>query len=78
VPPGRKWAQAEDATRLARVRYQGGATGYLEVLTTDCSLYSVQLNLVNARQGEAVTVVQLSVRSAVARDSADFRTPIPD
>ena len=33
-------AAAQDATRLARVRYQGGATGYLEVLTTDSSLYS--------------------------------------
>jgi multidrug efflux system outer membrane protein len=52
-------AAAQDATRLARLRYQGGATGYLEVLTTDSSLFSAQLNLVNAQQGEAVTVVQL-------------------
>jgi multidrug efflux system outer membrane protein len=52
-------AAAQDATRLARLRYQGGATGYLEVLTTDSSLYSAELSLVNAQQGEAVTVVQL-------------------
>jgi multidrug efflux system outer membrane protein len=52
-------AAAQDATRLARLRYKGGATGYLEVLTTDSSLYSAELNLVNAQQGEAVTVVQL-------------------
>ena len=52
-------AAAQDATRLARLRYQGGATGYLEVLTTDSSLYSAELNLVNAQQGEAATVVQL-------------------
>jgi multidrug efflux system outer membrane protein len=52
-------AAAQDATRLARLRYRGGATGYLEVLTTDSDLYSAQLNLVNAQQGEAVTVVQL-------------------
>jgi multidrug efflux system outer membrane protein len=52
-------AAAQDATRLARLRYQGGATGYLEVLTTDSSLYSAELNLVNAQQGEASTVVQL-------------------
>ena len=52
-------AAAQDATRLARLRYQGGATGYLEVLTTDSSLFSAELNLVNAQQGEAVTVVQL-------------------
>ena len=52
-------AAAEDATRLARVRYQGGSTSYLEVLTTDSNLYTAQLNLVGAQQGEALTVVQL-------------------
>jgi outer membrane protein, multidrug efflux system len=52
-------AAAQDATRLARLRYQGGATGYLEVLTTDSALFSVQLNLVTAQQSEALTLVQL-------------------
>jgi outer membrane protein, multidrug efflux system len=52
-------AAAQDATRLARLRYQGGSTGYLEVLTTDSNLYSAQLSLVNAQQGEALTLVQL-------------------
>ena len=52
-------AAAEDATRLARMRYQGGATSYLEVLTTDSSLFSAQLNLVTAQQGEALTLVQV-------------------
>jgi outer membrane protein, multidrug efflux system len=52
-------AAAEDAVRLARIRYQGGSTGYLEVLTTDSNLYAAQLNLVNAQQGEALTMVQL-------------------
>jgi multidrug efflux system outer membrane protein len=50
---------AQDATRLARVRYQGGSTSYLEVLTTDSNLYTAQLNLVNAQQLEALTLVQL-------------------
>jgi multidrug efflux system outer membrane protein len=50
---------AKDATRLARIRYQGGSTGYLEVLTTDSNLFSAQLNLVTAQQGEALTLVQL-------------------
>ena len=52
-------ASAQDSTRLARIRYQGGATAYLEVLTTDSALYSAQLNLVTAQQGEALTLVQL-------------------
>jgi outer membrane protein, multidrug efflux system len=50
---------AKDATRLARLRYQGGATAYLEVLTTDTNLFSAQLNLIAAQQNEALTLVQL-------------------
>ncbi len=50
---------ATDATRLARLRYQGGSTGYLEVLTTDSNLFAAQLNLVSAEQGEALSLVQL-------------------
>jgi multidrug efflux system outer membrane protein len=52
-------AAAEDSTRLARIRYQGGSTSYLEVLTTDSNLYTAELNLVGAQQGEALTLVQL-------------------
>ena len=52
-------ASAQDATRLARVRYQGGATSFLEVLTTDTNLFSAQLNLASAQQSEALTLVQL-------------------
>ncbi|ADW67280.1 efflux transporter outer membrane subunit [Granulicella tundricola] len=52
-------AAAQDSTRLARLRYQGGATAYLEVLTTDTALFTAQLNLVTAQQGEALTLVQL-------------------
>ena len=50
---------AQDSTRLARMRYQGGNTSYLEVLTTDTSLFSAQLNLATAQQAEALTLVQL-------------------
>jgi multidrug efflux system outer membrane protein len=52
-------ASAQDAVRLARLRYQGGSTSYLEVLTTDSNLYAAQLNLVTAQQNEALTIVQL-------------------
>jgi multidrug efflux system outer membrane protein len=52
-------ASAQDATRLARIRYQGGATSYLEVLTTDTNLFTAQLNLITAQQNEALTLVQL-------------------
>lgn len=52
-------ASAQDATRLARVRYQAGAATYLEVLTTDSNLFQAQLNLINAQQNEALALVQL-------------------
>jgi multidrug efflux system outer membrane protein len=52
-------AAAEDSVRLARLRYQGGSTGYLEVLTNDSNLYAAQLNLVAAQQNEALAIVQL-------------------
>ena len=52
-------ASAQDAVRLARMRYQGGATSYLEVLTTDSNLFTAQLTLAQAQQGEALTLVQL-------------------
>ncbi|HXS11813.1 MAG TPA: efflux transporter outer membrane subunit [Acidobacteriaceae bacterium] len=52
-------ASAQDATRLARIRYQGGATSYLEVLTNDSNLFNAQLSLITAQQNEALTLVQL-------------------
>ncbi len=52
-------AATQDATRLARLRYQGGSTAYLEVLTTDTNLFNAQLSLVSSQQAEALTLVQL-------------------
>jgi multidrug efflux system outer membrane protein len=52
-------AATTDATRLARIRYEGGSTSYLEVLTTDSNLFSAQLNLVSTQEGEALSLVQL-------------------
>jgi outer membrane protein, multidrug efflux system len=52
-------ASAQDATRLARLRYNGGSTGYLEVLTNDTNYYTAQLNLAVAQENEALSIVQL-------------------
>ena len=62
-------AAAQDATRLARIRYEGGATAYLEVLTTDSNLYSAQLTLVAAQQGEALTWCSSTARWVAAGSS---------
>jgi multidrug efflux system outer membrane protein len=48
-----------DAVRLARMRYNAGATSYLEVLTNDANLYSSELTLKTAQQQEALSLVQL-------------------
>lgn len=50
---------ATDAVRLARLRYIGGNTSYLEVLTTDTQLYAAQLQLAQVQQQEATSLVQL-------------------
>jgi outer membrane protein, multidrug efflux system len=50
---------ASEATRLAKLRYSGGNTSYLEVLTTDTDLYDAQLQLVQTQALEANSLVQL-------------------
>jgi multidrug efflux system outer membrane protein len=52
-------AAAQDATRLARLRYSAGSTNYLEVLTNDTNYYSAHLNLAIAQEQEALSIVQL-------------------
>ncbi len=50
---------AQDAARLSHMRYTGGVTGYLEVLTNETNAFSAELALVQARQNELVALVQL-------------------
>jgi multidrug efflux system outer membrane protein len=50
---------AEDATRLANSRYQGGITSYLEVLDSDSRYFSAQIDLAQAQLNERLALVQL-------------------
>ena len=50
---------AEDAARLSHMRYNGGVTGYLEVLTNETNALSAELGLVQAEVNELLAVVQL-------------------
>lgn len=50
---------AQDATRLSHLRYTGGATSYLEVLTNDTNYFSAELGLVQAQLNELLALVQL-------------------
>jgi multidrug efflux system outer membrane protein len=52
-------ASAQDARRLAEIRYQGGASSYLEVLDSDTRLFDAELSLVNAQLGELGAYVGL-------------------
>jgi multidrug efflux system outer membrane protein len=50
---------AQDAARLSHMRYTGGVTGYLEVLTNETNAFSAELALVQARQNELLALVEL-------------------
>ncbi len=50
---------AEDATRLANMRYKGGVTSYLEVLDSDTRYFDAQLGLAQAQLSERLALVQL-------------------
>jgi multidrug efflux system outer membrane protein len=50
---------AVDARRLADVRYQGGATSYLEVLDADTRQFDAELGLAEAQLGELSALVEL-------------------
>lgn len=52
-------AAARDAANLSEVRYRGGVTSYLEVLTNETSYFSAELNLARARLNERVSLVQI-------------------
>ncbi len=50
---------AQDARRLADIRYQGGATSYLEVLDAETRLFESELSLAQARQAELSAFVEV-------------------
>jgi outer membrane protein, multidrug efflux system len=52
-------AAAQDAARLSHVRYEAGATAYLEVLTNETNYYNAELSLSQARFSELLALIQL-------------------
>lgn len=50
---------AQDARRLAEIRYQGGATSYLEVLDSDTRLFVAEVAMVRAQLGELTSFVEV-------------------
>jgi multidrug efflux system outer membrane protein len=52
-------AAADRSVQLAHIRYDNGGSSYLEVLTNESNLFSAELNLADAQQQEALSLVQL-------------------
>jgi multidrug efflux system outer membrane protein len=52
-------AAAQDSARLAHVRYDGGSSTYLEVLTSETNYLGAELNLTQARLNEMLSLVQI-------------------
>jgi outer membrane protein, multidrug efflux system len=50
---------SRDAVKLSNMRYEGGYSGYLEVLTNQTNLFSGELTLASAREEEMLSLVQL-------------------
>jgi len=50
---------AMDAARLSNIRYKGGVTSYLEVLTNETNYFAAQLNLAQAQANELLALVQI-------------------
>jgi len=50
---------AQDAARLSELRYRGGATSYLEVLTNETNAFNAELGLAQAQLNELVSLVDL-------------------
>jgi multidrug efflux system outer membrane protein len=50
---------SRDAVNLSNMRYTGGYSGYLEVLTNQAALFQGELTLASAREEEMLSLVQL-------------------
>ena len=65
---------AQDARRLADLRYQGSATSYLEVLDSDTRLFAAELGLVQAQLNELAEFVRSTGHLAAAGNPERKRT----
>jgi multidrug efflux system outer membrane protein len=50
---------AQDAAHLSEMRYRGGATSYLEVLTNETNYFDAELGLAQAQSNELVALVRI-------------------
>jgi len=67
---------ARDALRLSNLRYEGGATSYLEVLDSDTRYLNAQLGLAQARLSELLSLVQIYQTLGGGWQDAGTKTPV--
>jgi multidrug efflux system outer membrane protein len=48
-----------DASEVAKLRYEGGVSSYLEVLDTERQYFDAEIQLVQAKRDESASVIQL-------------------
>ena len=48
-----------DASEVAKLRYEGGVSSYLEVLDTERQYFDAEIALVEAKRDESLSVIQL-------------------
>ena len=48
-----------DASEVAKLRYSGGVSSYLEVLDTERQYFDAEVQLVQAKRDESLSVIQL-------------------
>jgi outer membrane protein, multidrug efflux system len=66
-----------DASQVAKLRYEGGVSSYLEVLDTERQLFEAELQLAQAQRDESVGVVQLYKALGGGWQSATPSVPNP-
>jgi outer membrane protein, multidrug efflux system len=52
---------AQQAANISEIRFRGGVTNYLEVLTNETNYFSAELNLARAQLNERLALVQLYI-----------------
>ncbi len=78
----------DDASQVANMRYEGGVSSYLEVLDTERQLFDAEIQLVQAKRDESLSVIQLykalgggwqaETSAVAAAGAAPLRPSAPD
>src|SRR6202022_110660 len=66
---------AQEAAQLSEMRYRGGATSYLEVLTNETNYFDAELGLAQAQLNELLGLVSIYRNLGGGRQDQGYRDP---